>query len=100
MLDKPLGNRIGQLVLVGLLGLLRVRYPLQNFRLPLSAYFAVAGAGCQHIVMPEVLALCLEFFWRFTGGFTQPNKCVSKAVRVEIKKSGISKRFFEYFANR
>jgi len=46
--------------------------------------------------MAQVLAPCLEPFRAIANLFTEFNKGVSEAVRVEIRQSGRNEGIFEY----
>jgi hypothetical protein len=67
--------------------------------LALIRHFAIACKGRQNFFMPEVLAPRFEFFWRFTGGFTKPDKGISKAVRVEVRQASADESFSKDCAN-
>jgi hypothetical protein len=99
-IEKFFVHRIRYFVDTRLHSLLRCCQASYYFRLPLPANFPVAGYGRRNILMPEVLAPRYEFFRRFADGFTQLDKCMPEAVRVEIIQPGSLKSLAENLAYR
>jgi len=48
------------------------------------AHLTIANEGCHYLIMANILAPCLELLWGQAGSLAEPDKRVSKAVRVEI----------------
>jgi len=78
--DNCLGNFAG----IRWRAILRRCQVAYNFPLPLAGNFTIAQKGCQNFLMSEILTPCLELFRGLAGFLAEPDKGVSKAVRVEI----------------
>ena len=63
-------------------------------------HLTIAIEGCHYLFMAKVLTPCLERLWSLAEGFAEPDERVSKAMRVEIGKTGFFKCLFKDFANR
>src|SRR5664280_1124846 len=84
------------LAMPALLGCCTASYDLP---LTVTRHFAIAGKGRHYLLMPHILAPRLELFGGLTDSFAEMGKCISKAVRVEIRQVGADERFAEYLAD-
>jgi hypothetical protein len=61
--------------------------------------FAIAKKGRQDFLMSEVLAPGLELLGGFAYILAEPDKCISEAVRIEVRQSSTLEGFPEYRSN-
>ena len=93
-------HRLRNFVGIRLPGLLRCCQVPYDFPLTLTRNFAIVKKGRQNLFMSEILAPRLELFWRLTDILAELDKCISEAVRVEIRQASLDEGFAEYRANR
>src|ERR1019366_8775682 len=94
-----LGKRLRKFTYIRLPILLRCCQGSYDFPLAVTRNFAVAGKSRQDLFMPEVLAPRLELFRGLTDILAELDKCISKAVRVEVWQASLYKSFPENFTD-